>query len=315
MSDPAGTRDTLVLGAGIGYDAAQLAPFVRSLRASGYRGDVTLIVAAGQLDALRAAPVLAGVSLVPSANWARCKTPITDRRQWRRLPWLPLQALGWAGLRVLRALGATDDRVDQIARRFYHPQMSRYFVYRDVLRRQRYRRVLLCDVRDVLFQSDPFATLPAQGLAVSMESSGYTLAEEIWNASWVRRAYGAPALARIGAHPVSCSGVTYGDYDSMLHYLDLMVAELRALPWRAVLDAGDQGMHNWLLWTGRLGDATRLENFSSAVATLNEVGSEHLRFDAMGRLLNRDGSIIGIVHQYDRLPKLAPRLFAALGLT
>lgn len=300
----------LILGAAVGYDVEQLAPFLESLRRSGYRGDIALIVDASMRERLSASPVLDGVELLGVPYWARCRTPVFHPRNLRSLPWLPLQLSGWLGMQA-----APRAQAERWACKFFHPQISRYFVFRDYLVAHPYQRVLLSDVRDVLFQSNPFETLPQRGLAVSMESTQYAIAEEPWNSSWIRTGYGNDMLRTVGDNPVSCAGVTYGDGNAMRRYLDLMIDELLSLPWRATLRAGmDQGVHNVLLWTGRLKEVVQLSTLESPVATLNEIGTQNLHFDAQDRLLNGDGSLVSIVHQYDRPDDLAPRLFAALGL-
>ena len=309
------TGEQLVLGAAVGYSAEQLTPFLGSLRVSGYKGDIALVVDRESVETLRQSRMLEGVALIPVRYWGSCRAPITHKKNLRSLAWLPLHFSGWLALRMAsmgllgRARAASS--VIEWAQSCSHPIMSRHFHYREYLREHPYRRVLLSDVRDVLFQTNPFDHLPHDGLAVSLES-GYTLAEEYWNSGWVRITYGASTLRAIGHNPVSCAGVTYGDGASICRYLDLLLSELYALSFRANLTAGDQGVHNVLLWTGRLGAFTPLPTFDSPVATLNEVGAEKLRFDAQGRLLNHDGTPVSIIHQYDRHANLASRLLESI---
>ena len=199
-----------------------------------------------------------------------------------------------------------------LAARLYHPWMSRYFYYRDIIQRHDYDRVLFADVRDVVFQSNPFEACPATGLSVSLELDQYTIATEVWNSIWIKALAGQEMLDRIGGNPVSCAGVTLGDREAIRSYLDTMIREIVKMPRRLTTTPLDQGIHNLMLWTGRLGEVHTLESLGSPVATLNGVTTDELRFDeASGRLVNRDGSPISIVHQYDRIPGLAENLEAA----
>jgi hypothetical protein len=125
--------------------------------------------------------------------------------------------------------------------------------------------------------------------------------------------YGRAVLDRIGHNPPSCVGVTYGDGQSIERYLRLMVAEILALEAPAARQGGaDTAIHNYLLWTGQLGEVHLLETLASAVATLTGISAEDTNLSPAGRLLNRDGSEPSVLHQYDRLPELAPRLRRSL---
>lgn len=302
-------KSTLVMGAAIGYSEKQITPFLTSLGRGGYRGDIALIVNPVFAKQTQQSSIFEKVHFVEAPQWTPKWRPLYKRRIYNAIFWQPTQVLGWLALQPL--IAAPRLRAAW-ARRVFHPQLSRFFHYQDFLRAHHYDRVLIADIRDVLFQSNPFEQLPVQGLAVSMETPKYTIATQYWNALWVRTAYGADGLQQIGGKPVSCSGVTYGDFSSITRYLDLMVDELLKLPLRAVIQAGDQGMHNFLLWTGRLGSVVRLENFGSAVATLNEISGQGMRLSPDGHLLNADGSLVSIIHQYDRSPGLAPALLYLL---
>lgn len=306
---------TLVMGAAIGYNVSAVRPFISSLRKSGYRGDIALIVDRPLLNSTDA--VLADVILIPAKSWgfgygARLRKSTLGRR----LILAPWQLVCWLLFRALRMLPFPvpfkQALLQEFARWFYHPQLSRFLHYQSYLRHHSYDRVVLADVRDVLFQSDPFNELPAKGLAVGIEAAHSTLGSQAWNALWLRTAYGTAVLEQIGDRPVSCSGVTCGDQAAISHYLERMVREFLALGFVATFQAGDQGVHNYLLWTGRLGAFQQLHSLRSPIATLHDTDAAHLQFDRQGRLLNEDGSVVSVIHQYDRLPGLSERLMTVL---
>jgi hypothetical protein len=190
---------------------------------------------------------------------------------------------------------------------------ARFFHFLRFLQRHPYERVLITDVRDVLFQRDPFADLPREGLAVSIETRRYTIATEPHNRTWLAEAFGPELVERIGASPVSCVGVTCGDIRAMSDYLHLMTTEMRQLSAKVARRGGaDTAIHNALLWTGQLGNVHRLETLASPVATLNGIPAEEAKLSPRGTLLNTDGSEPSVVHQYDRVPELAASLLRAL---
>jgi len=310
------SSSTVILGSAAGLGFEQIRPFLASLRRTGYAGDLALVADRRLRRALRREPLARGVVSLPS----RLLVPDFRRLRSNRVLWAlwrPVQALAWAAVGLVGRLPLGEQRRQElqglIAQGVCTPMEARFLTYARFLRGHAYDRVLLTDVRDVLFQSDPFPQLPADGLAVSMETRQYTVATERHNASWVKQAYGPEMLSRIGDKPVSCVGVTYGERRAIATYLGLLCAELLRLPAAAARRGGaDTAMHNVLLWTGRLGRVELLETLESPVATLNGLSPA---LDSAGRLLNRDGSEPSIVHQYDRVPAItAPLLRSLTGL-
>ncbi len=161
---------------------------------------------------------------------------------------------------------------------------------------------MIADVKDVVFQRDPF-DLPLEApLQCFLESRRYRVGTCPINRALVETACGSEALEEIAAEPISCSGVTMGSYPAMLEYLRLMTESLRRL--RRQYGGIDQGIHNVLLHTGRIPGAKPIENGAGAVATLGYVRPEEMHFDSAGWLLGTDGSIVPVLHQYDRHPDL-----------
>lgn len=302
----------LVLGTAIGYSAEQIAPFLDSLRASGYAGGVALVVSRSDLVRFRPHPLFAGVSLIGATQWLPLRFRGLQKAPARRWLWRPLQLLIWTLLRGAGHLPLPERarwRLQiPLAEFLYPPTESRFLRYHTLLRKSRHTRILLSDVRDVVFQRDPAAALPAQGLAISLEVPDYTIGTEPWNRSRVTLIYGETVLGQVSAQPVSCSGVTAGDIGAMRRYLELMVRDIVGLNWSAARQGWfDQAIHNVILRTHWKEPLQGLGTLTSAVATLGAVPDASLRLDAEGRLLNNDGSIVSVVHQYDRKPALRLR--------
>jgi len=299
----------LILGAAIGYSSKQVSPFLSSLRIAGYDGDVVLFVDRALAQALANAE-LHGLTLIAASQWLPFKWKRLIRPRPMRYIWKPLQATGVLALK-LAALTPSASLGERVRRRIAcvirNPMDARFIRYLRFLEAHpEYERILLTDVRDVVFQAPPFRDLPGEGLCVSIEAASYTLGSEPYNAEWIKRTYGGEALASVAHERVSCVGVTLGSRAAILDYLTLTTGEmLRIAPWKPGLAGADTAVHNMLLRTGRLGVVHELETFKSPVATLNAVDVDDARLSPDGVLLNEDGSAVAIVHQYDRVAGLA----------
>ena len=179
----------------------------------------------------------------------------------------------------------------------------RHFLYYDYLLKHpvEFENVLLTDVRDVVFQKDPFDPAIGGRLHVAMENKNIPIGECYYTRSWLLAGYGPPVLERLHESELSCAGTTLGPAPLIIRYLELMLAQVVAM--KDAYDCADQAAHNLLLHDGSLEPVTRLYNFEGPILT---VGTEPAyRLDDRGRLLNRDGSVIALVHQYDRHAELA----------
>lgn len=80
----------------------------------------------------------------------------------------------------------------------FHPFIARFFMFRSLLglRSGAYDQVMLTDVRDVLFQSDPFAVPRRKPVTLALEHQSI-VSEPNYNARWLREVYGEELLAEI----------------------------------------------------------------------------------------------------------------------
>jgi hypothetical protein len=202
-----------------------------------------------------------------------------------------------------------------VGRFFHHIACSRYFYYLSFLRAHaaEFDRAMLTDVRDVIFQRDPFDWRSPAPLQFFLEHRAVTIGTQSGNALWVRNAYGEAELARIGHQRVSCSGITFGTTGGMLGYLAAMTDELvRATPRIAGFDGYDQGVHNHLVWSGAFPAAELKENGRGPVLTMHGVPASEFRQNERGELIDDDNAIVPVLHQYDRHPPLRDALLARL---
>jgi hypothetical protein len=304
------------MGAAVGYNRAQLLPFLRSLLSSGYCGEIILLGTSALASELAQDPEFSTVQVLQTNAWLpfQKRLPRTGLRRLLYWGWPVLQ--GWLRMRVLGGMRRSA-AARRVGKQILPPSEARYLFYRDVLHASDYTHALLSDTRDVVFQQDPFSAWTEDGLYLSMEPPRYSLAGERWNSGWIRALYGESMLERIGHHPISCSGVTLGDRDSLLRYLDRMLGEMDAMRLPTLYQATtglDQGMHNMLLRNEQLDPYRAMESLRSRVATLGGEPLDEIPRDTHGWVCNRDGSRPPVVHQHDRHEPLLTDLHRLLGV-
>ena len=173
------------------------------------------------------------------------------------------------------------------------------------------RRVLLTDVRDVVFQRDPFSAIGDASLHLFLEHPARTIGQCLWTSSWVRFRYGDAALPPLADRPIVCSGVVLGAAAAVRDYLALVAGELPATLRATNYMAGyDQGVVNVLAHGGRLPAATLHPYHDTAVLHLGNTPAGGVTCDERGEVVNDAGMPVAVVHQYDRHPELAARLAA-----
>jgi hypothetical protein len=118
------------------------------------------------------------------------------------------------------------------------------------------------------------------------------------NSAWMTQAFGAQILDKLGHQTISCAGVTIGSYSAVMNYLELMIDYLIPLGLR--VKSIDQGIHNYLIYMGFIPDLQLFKNQQGPVLTMGYLPEKELRFNQDGWLLNQDGSVSHILHQYDR---------------
>ncbi|HXY91019.1 MAG TPA: hypothetical protein VEP49_00945 [Acidimicrobiia bacterium] len=301
----------LVLGSASRLPAYHFTPFFRSLRAVGFEGTICLFASRldpGERETLR--PLVDEVVDVDG-----CYEPAAPAWSVRLLDWSKHQR----GLRkhypalcrrVGRAVGSAPGNAvaADLEFRLEGLQSLRYSHYLAYLEaHHEFEAVMISDVRDVIFQRDPFVG-GVEEIEVFLEEPHVTFAAGGFNPRWVEDLYGAGAVAALQDRTVSCSGVTVGTREGMIGYLGKMVEEVR----RHVppLGAHDQAMHNWLVYTGALGSPTIVPNGRGRVLTMGALTQVDATTD--GVVLNSDGSVPAVLHQYDRHVELAHALLTAI---
>lgn len=177
----------------------------------------------------------------------------------------------------------------------------RFLLFRQFLasNKDSYRYVMLTDTRDVLFQKDPFDFDIDHRLCVFLEDPSKTIGTCPFNAGWILKKYGRSEVSRLYNCEISCSGVTIGGISQILSYLAALHDHL--LPPVAFI-GDDQGGHNFLVHHNLLGPIRVMRNMHGPVLTMGYMPFDRIRWDGRGHVVDGNGGVINILHQYDRHP-------------
>lgn len=291
----------LVVGAFSGYSVTDLMPFVESLKQTDFDGEICFLYANCSVETVLTLEKH-GIEMVPFKHGGTPKwNPKSSN--WRYLkhvtPFLP----DWAAKLVLK-------RITKMA-------TARFLFLRDYLdsRRDELSHVFFCDLRDVIFQSNPFVgELPRPIFRAYEEDPGKLLGNDTkYNANWTESLLGKEVLESIGKHPILCCGTILADVDSMIRYLDNYFKVL--MRGRSLMLTEDQVVLNYLarLHPDRIPGLQISPNGEHEVLTLGWVETQSLRWDeGFETILNSLGDAVPVVHQYDRDQTVSNRLLSRL---
>ena len=172
-----------------------------------------------------------------------------------------------------------------------------------------YRQVLMSDVRDVIFQGDPFKEYADRDSYLVYATEWRKIGNEPTNTSWIMRDHGKEVFEQIKDKTIACAGTLMGTADEM------QIA-LRELNKYLVLDkfnvhGADQALLNYLIHTDKMPVDNLIENsIEKGVICTNGWHATPIVDD---KILALGGKHIPpVVHQYERHAsgkQLADRLY------
>jgi hypothetical protein len=282
------TRD-VVLGYNHGYNWNAIAPFINSLRDTGFTGEVGLFTSGVSSSA---------INEICSNNVTVIQSPCQRTKLRKKLAKL------WAGLRFLPAQMRLS-----VLRTICPFGTFRYFLYAQYLAEygSAYRQVMLTDIRDVVFQRNPFDDNLARGVHLFEEDHRHTIRSEGSNTAWVQKSYGTEMLNQIGLLPILCAGTILGDAAATSRFLDHLcrtIAKSRSIR----LSGIDQGIFNVAVRACHYPELHSHKNGESTVLTMGLMGTSDILLNDQGYVVRANQEIIPVLHQFDRHPEIAARL-------
>ena len=185
------------------------------------------------------------------------------------------------------------------------PHLRRHFFFRDVLgsMARDYQNVMMTDVRDVIFQQDPFDfDIQPDSMYYFLEAEHTRIQDCEKNSWWITEMLGEEALKRLGPNHISCGGTIIGCPKIMYEHFKI-TCESIANNLRCCNRAGiDQAPHHLIVWDRLVPNIHVIPNRAGIILTMQTTKREHWSITAEGLILVDGEKIPNTVHQYDRYP-------------
>jgi hypothetical protein len=194
-----------------------------------------------------------------------------------------------------------------------HVVASRFLKYLDIVDQFKdYKNILLADIRDVFFQSNPFDNLPdGEFLYGFTEDPGLSLDKEEHHIKMILKLFGQETLDQMAGKKIICSGTILGTNEKMTNWLRVFKDYLMQIqdknPRICHEMLLDQVIANHIYYFQDKGNQIELKDNGDIVGTIglcithpDHVGDMKMENDT----IYLDGKVPAIIHQYDRSPEL-----------
>jgi hypothetical protein len=167
-------------------------------------------------------------------------------------------------------------------------------------KRDAYENILITDLKDVVFQGDPFQYQNYGELNFFLESK--TIGGSEQNSSWFKILGKEEWLTNHTQDLISCAGTTIGRPSGIIRYLEEMTEEFSKLNEKQKSGVAlDQAIHNYLIYSNTFEGAKLFQNFNGPILTLSFVKEDEIKFNKNKQIINPSGEVILALHQYDRI--------------
>jgi hypothetical protein len=172
-----------------------------------------------------------------------------------------------------------------------------------------YNFVFHCDIRDTFFQKDVFKYFSNHEPYLNYKSFlGVTLEDDTLNEKidkkWIIDYVGEEKHKIIQNERIICVGTMWGTIDKFLEFSIAFWEKLKESP-----KSIEQGIANYMFYYEKFFEDCIIKNENNGpVMTIGLTKNEKLNFDSQDNILNFNGEIACVIHQYDRKPYIVEKV-------
>lgn len=186
----------------------------------------------------------------------------------------------------------------------------RWKIYEDFLTSNinKYNLVLSTDLRDVFFQNDFFKYYDYNRSFLGVALEDGNLSQPI-NQKWLIDAYGQDLYDEIKNQRIICVGTVWGTIDKLIEFSKVMW-EILDSQWSLRLHVIEQAVANYIIYHDKMFNdcLIKSENKDGLLMTIGLTKEENIFFDLDDNLVNGNGKIAAVIHQYDRKPQIIKKI-------
>jgi len=172
--------------------------------------------------------------------------------------------------------------------------------------------IIITDVRDVVFQHDPFKYIND---ALITGAEPQRIKDSLWTTKNMLRTTNDKNVLKLLDKQVLCAGVVGGKKNVVVEYLKVMITEISNKFRKITMVQGDQGLHNYVLWAGKLNVPIQVsENGKGPIATIGLCNERDISsLNILSENNPGNYSKPAIIHQYDRIMHFNDRIIKKYG--
>ena len=183
----------------------------------------------------------------------------------------------------------------------YNIQNSRWKIYEDYLKenKDKYNMIFTADIKDTFFQKDVFKYFQSDKSFLGVFYEEHIIKDRPMNCDWVRFYSGQEILEKIYFNRIICSGTLIGTVDKFIEFCNVL--------WKTMVEKNDliaihdQGAANYIIYYHKyFNDCLISRDNYGPVMTIGLSKRENLTLDQNDNLINYNGQIAAVVHQYNR---------------
>ena len=183
----------------------------------------------------------------------------------------------------------------------YNVQNYRWKVYEDFLiaNKEKYNLVFTADIKDAIFQKDIFKYYDSNKPFLGVFYEDLIFKNAKMNRDWLSFYAGREKVNEFNSSSIICSGTLIGTIDKFIEFSH-KIWELM-LERNDVINIRDQGAANYMIYYYKyFNDCLIAKDNHGPIMTLSNTKRENITLDENNNLINFNGEIAAVVHQYNR---------------
>lgn len=210
----------------------------------------------------------------------------------------------------LKSFGIIVYKIKQKLKNPHDIYIERWKIYLDFLKNNinKYNLVLSVDIKDTIFQNELFSLYEKYEELLGFSYEDLTIDNSIYRNSIIEL-FGINTLNKIKNKRIINAGTVWGTINAFIQFSHILYNKLLELSEKSP-KSNDQSAVNYLIYHENiLNNCTKIiSDEYGPVMTLGLTLRKNIRLDKSNNIINYNGYIASIIHQYDRHPDIKKKI-------